>query len=88
VRGLVFVQEKPVEEGEPLACINPDGTLTPTAKAVIIALRTPSTPADLARVSNLPIYRVRSTIRELTESGLVLETDGKYQLTDSGMEKL
>ena len=70
-----------------MACINPDGTLTPTAKTVLAALQTPSTPADLARHANLPIYRVRSTVRELIAAGLVLEADGKYQLSDSGVRE-
>ena len=70
-----------------MACINPDGTLTPAAQAVITALKIPCTPVDLAQAANLPIYRVRSTIRELIEAGLVLESDGKYHLTDSGMKR-
>jgi predicted transcriptional regulator len=70
-----------------MACINPDGTLTPAAQAVITALKTPCAPADLAQVTGLPVYRIRSTIRELLEAGLVLETGGKYQLTDSGMDR-
>jgi len=69
-----------------MACINPDGTLTPTAKVVIAALQTPCTPVALAKVTNLPIYRIRSTIRALIEAGLAFETDGKYRLTDSGIK--
>jgi predicted transcriptional regulator len=71
-----------------MACINPDGTLTPTAQAVISALRTSYTAADLGQVTGLPIYRIRSTIRELIEAGLVLETEGKYQLTEGGKGRL
>ena len=88
MRRLVFVQEKPVEAREAMACINPDGTLTPAAQAVITALHNPCTPAELAQVTSLPVYRIRSTIRELIEAGLVLETDGKYQLTDTGKKRL
>jgi predicted transcriptional regulator len=71
-----------------MACINPDGTLTPAAQAVITALKTSCTPAELSQVTSLPVYRIRSTIRELIEAGLVLEIAGKYQLTDSGMKRL
>jgi predicted transcriptional regulator len=70
-----------------MACINPDGTLTPAAQAVISALKIPSTAADIGEVAGLPVYRIRSTIRELIEAGLVLETDGKYQLTESGKKQ-
>lgn len=71
-----------------MACINPDGTLTPTAQAVIYTLKTPRSAVDIGQVTNLPVYRIRSTIRELIEAGLVLETDGNYQLTESGMKRL
>jgi predicted transcriptional regulator len=82
------LQEKPVEEENPMACINPDGTLTPTAMAVISALHTPSTPAEIGQATSIPVYRIRSTIRELIEAGLVLESDGQYRLTETGMKRL
>lgn len=87
MRRLVFMQEKPVEASELMACINPDGTLTPTAKSVIIALKKKRTPFELAQVTNLPIYRIRSTIRELIKAGLVLETNGKFQITENGLKQ-
>jgi predicted transcriptional regulator len=67
-----------------MACINPDGTLTPTAQAVINALQAPCTHSELAQAVGLPVYRVRSTIRELIEAGLVQEIEGKYHLTKPG----
>jgi len=70
-----------------VACINPDGTLTPTAQAVIATLETPCTPVEIAGGTNLPVYRVRSTIRELIEAGFVIEADGKYRLTENGMKR-
>jgi predicted transcriptional regulator len=70
-----------------MACINPDGSLTPAAQAVITALKTPRTSAELAQATSLPVYRIRSTIRELIEAGLVLETDGRYQLTENGLRR-
>jgi hypothetical protein len=71
-----------------MACINPDGTLTPTAQAVISALKTCSSAGEIGLATGLPIYRVRATIRELIEAGLVLEKGGQYQLADSGKERL
>lgn len=71
-----------------MACTNPDGSLTPTAQVVINALQNPCTPVELGQASNLPLYRVRSTIRALIEAGLVLEKDGEFHLTDAGMKKL
>jgi hypothetical protein len=36
----------------------------------------------------LPLYRVRSTMRELFEAGLVAESDSVYFLTDSGRSRV
>jgi DNA-binding IclR family transcriptional regulator len=71
-----------------MACINPDGTLTPTAQTVLAALRAPASAADVAQLTNLPIYRVRSSLRELVEAGLVAQEGDRYQLTDKGNAKL
>jgi len=71
-----------------MACINADGTLTPTSQAIISLLKTPSTAVEIGRLAVLPIYRVRSTIRELIEAKLVIEIDGKFQLTESGYKRL
>jgi predicted methyltransferase len=70
-----------------MACINPDGTLTPTAQAVIAALYTPTSAMDIGQTAGLPIYRVRATLRELGEAGLVGEKDGVFQLTETGKER-
>lgn len=71
-----------------MACINPDGTLTPTAQAVVAALENPRSPRDIGQAAGLPIYRVRATLRELVEADLANEQDGLYNLTESGKERL
>ena len=71
-----------------MACINSDGSLTPTAQAVIAALNTPLSAADIGKTTALPIYRVRATVRELIEANLVIENEGTYQLTDAGKNRL
>lgn len=71
-----------------MACINPDGTMTPTAKAVLQAAQMPVTVAELARVTGLPLYRVRSSLRELVEAGLLAESQETYHLTEVGRARL
>jgi predicted transcriptional regulator len=41
-------------------------------------------PEEIAQKSGLPIFRVRSGLRELTQAGLVVEKAGKYEITDNG----
>jgi len=66
-----------------MACINEDGTLTPSAKTVITTLSSPITLEEVAKFTQLPLFRIRSSIREMLETGLVEEKEGKYVATGS-----
>jgi predicted transcriptional regulator len=67
-----------------MPCVKPDGTLEPMAQAILRALQTPRTADGICEYLRLPLYRVRSTVRELLEVGLVTETAGQYTLTAVG----
>lgn len=71
-----------------MPCVKPDGTLEPMAQAIMRALSTPRTAEGVCEHLRLPLYRVRSTLRELLEAGLVAERDGVYDLTDSGRRRV
>ncbi len=71
-----------------MACINPDGTISPSARNVLKAAQTPVTPAQIAQAAELPLFRVRGSLRELVEAGLLVEEDGCYTVTDAGKAKL
>ncbi len=67
-----------------MPCVKPDGTLEPMAGAILRALRTPRTVEGVCDFLRLPLYRVRSTVRELVEAGLVTELEGQVALTPAG----
>jgi predicted transcriptional regulator len=69
-------------------CVKPDGTIEPMAQAILRALRTPRTAEGVCEHLRLPLYRVRSTVRELLEANLVTETAGEYALTVVGAERV
>jgi predicted transcriptional regulator len=71
-----------------MPCVKPDGTLEPLAQAILRALRTPRTAEGVSEYLRLPLYRVRSTVRELVEAGLAAETKGQYALTPDGEERV
>ena len=71
-----------------MPCVKPDGTLEPMAQAIVRALVTPRTIEEVCDHLRLPLYRVRSTMRELAEAGLVAESDGAYGLTDKGQGRV
>jgi len=71
-----------------MACISPDGNLTTSGKAVLTAAKEGATPEDIAKSSNLPLFRIRSSLRELVSAGLIQEIQGKYKTTAEGLKKL
>ena len=71
-----------------MACVNPDGTVTPSAIAILTALRSADTAELIAPLAGLPLFRVRSALRELVTAGLVEAVDGHHRLTDAGLARL
>lgn len=71
-----------------MACINPDGTLSVAAKKIMAAMRQPTTLEDVAQQTGLPLYRIRSSVREIVQAGLVLEEGRQYTLTEAGKERI
>ncbi len=71
-----------------MACISADGALTESARKMLEAVQTPATPEEVAQSTGLPLFRVRSGLRELVQAGLVAETEGRYQITEAGQQKM
>jgi predicted transcriptional regulator len=71
-----------------MACINPDGTLTSSAKAILSALSSSITLEEVAKSVGLPLFRIRSSIREMLEAGLVEEKEKGYGTTKLGRQKI
>lgn len=73
-----------------MACIDPDGTVTITAKFVLKELnKGPLQPQDVARALGEPLFKVRGSLREMKEADLILEQeDGSFSITDVGRAKL
>ncbi|HSL20679.1 MAG TPA: hypothetical protein VK886_04025 [Vicinamibacterales bacterium] len=71
-----------------MACLNSDGTPTVVAAQLLVALATAEDPTDLAIATGLPMYRVRSGLREMERAGLVEAIGDGYMLTSRGRELL
>jgi predicted transcriptional regulator len=67
-----------------MACINSDGSLTLVARDVLQALDQPRSVEEIHAVARQPVYRVRASLREMGELGLLTETDGRYSITEAG----
>ena len=71
-----------------MSCITPDGKLTESAKKILGATKDLSTPEEISKVTDIPLFRVRSSLRELGDAGLLEKIDGRFRRTVSGDEKL
>lgn len=52
-----------------MACISAEGTLTESGRKMLTALQNPATPEQVAQVAGLPLFCVRSGLRELDRLG-------------------
>ena len=70
-----------------MACISPDGKPTESGARTLRALKSGlGSPEEIAKDSGLPLFRVRSGLRELTQAGLANQKNDKYEITDKGTE--
>ena len=52
------------------------------------AMHTPTSLGEAARQTELPLYRVRSSMREFLQAGLAEERDGTYIVTAAGKARI
>lgn len=71
-----------------MACIGSQGELTESARNMLTALQTPSTPEEVAARTELPLFRVRAGLREMAAAELVDLNDGAYSITPAGRSLL
>ena len=72
-----------------MACISPDGKPTESGTKMLRALKSGlGSPEEIAKEAGLPLFRVRSGLRELTEAGLANQKNDKYGLLPKGVELL
>ena len=70
-----------------MACISPDGKPTESGAKMLRALNSGlGFPEEIAKDTELPLFRVRSGLRELTQAGLASQKDDKYGITNKGAE--
>ncbi|OGO02534.1 MAG: hypothetical protein A2Y91_01410 [Chloroflexi bacterium RBG_13_54_8] len=69
------------------ACISPDGKPTQSGIKLLQALKSGAkSPDEVAQDSGLPLFRVRSGLRELAQAGFVNPKADGYELLPAGRE--
>jgi DNA-binding IclR family transcriptional regulator len=70
-----------------MACISPDGKPTASGAKMLSALKAKAESVEeVAQNSGLPLFRVRSGLRELAQAGLTSARGDKYELSPKGRE--
>ena len=70
-----------------MACISPDGKPTESGSKMLRALQAGAgSPEEIANKAGLPLFRVRSGLRELAEAGLAKQKGDRYELNEKGAE--
>lgn len=73
-----------------MGCINPDGTLTDTARKVLASIKdTALNEKGIAQATGLPMFKVRASIRDMYGVGFLYETDKKqFEISPVGTKVL
>lgn len=72
-----------------MACVNDKGQLTESAKKILNAVSgDPVTPQEISKKIDMPLFKVRSSLREMLEIEFISEENGKYQITQKAIEAL
>jgi hypothetical protein len=72
-----------------MPCIDADGNITRSAELLLLAMKGPATIEEAFKESGLPLFKVRSGVRELHRAGLLKKVpNDQFQTTKKGFEKL
>jgi DNA-binding IclR family transcriptional regulator len=70
-----------------MACISPDGKPTASGAKMLRALKAKAGSAEeVSQQAGLPLFRVRSGLRDIEQAGLASPKGDKYELTAKGKE--
>jgi DNA-binding IclR family transcriptional regulator len=68
-----------------MPCVSADGKPTKSGIEMLSALKGGASTTDaLSGATGMPMFRVRSGLRQLVNAGFVKQVDDKYQLTPEG----
>ena len=67
-----------------MPCKDSSGEVTEMARKILAAMADGVPLNEVAEKTGLPLYRIRSAVRELVEAGLAEEKNGAYAVTETG----
>jgi hypothetical protein len=73
--------------GRTMRSINPDGSVTARARALLCLLDKPLTPEEISQTLGQPLYHVKTSLRELVISRIIDQMGERFVITERGREK-
>ena len=67
--------------------INPDGTVTARARALLYILDKPLTPEEISQQLGQPLFHVRTSLREMVMRQIIDQRGERFVITKEGREK-
>jgi len=68
-----------------MPCVGPDGKPTESGTRMIRAIKAGfGSGEEIARETGLPLFRVRSGLRDLAQAGLAVQKGDRFELTEQG----
>lgn len=72
-----------------MACVNEKGQLTESAKKLLNTIGTNSlTTKEISKNSDIPLFKVRSSLREMKSIDYVIEENERYNLSSKAIDVL
>lgn len=71
-----------------MACVNASGEITDSARQILAAMVEVSSLSRVAAQTGLPLYRIRSAMRELSSAGFAVESEDGWKTTEAGREAM
>ena len=68
-------------------CVNPEGSLTFSAKELLKILATPLDEMEISSMLSKPLFKIRSILREMIGANLIEQKEGKFVITEEGKKK-
>ncbi|MEN3033641.1 MAG: hypothetical protein ABDH18_01460 [Aquificaceae bacterium] len=69
------------------SCIQPDGKLTQRAIEMLKLINGKTlTDAELASITQRPLFQIRASLRELESAGFILKKDEGFTLTEKALD--
>jgi predicted transcriptional regulator len=71
-----------------MPCVWPDGSLSTSGRLLLASVSPNCSAEEVSAVTGIPLYRVRSSLRQLLAAGYISQEGEHFRQTDEGARKV